>query len=59
MPPMFAASLPTSSSPDRRARALRTHGRRVLLAIFIALALLLALAFLPDLVQAAGLWLPG
>ena len=59
MPPMFAASFPSPSLPDRRARALKTHGRRVLLAILIALALLLALAFLPDHVQAAGALLPG
>jgi hypothetical protein len=56
---MFAASFPSPSLPDRRARALKTHGRRVLLAILIVLALLLALAFLPDLAHAAGLWLPG
>ena len=40
MPPMFAASFPSPSLPDRRSRALKTHGRRVLLAILIALAIL-------------------
>lgn len=54
MPPIFAASLPSPSSPDRRVRALKTHGRRVLLAILILLALLLALAFIPDRAHAAS-----
>ena len=57
MPQIFAAAFPSpssSSSADRRARALKIHGRRVLLAILIALAILLALAFLPDLAQAAS-----
>ncbi len=55
MPQLFAASLPSLSSPDRRARALKIHGRRLLLALLLLLAILLALAFLPDLAQAAGL----
>lgn len=57
MPQIFAAAFPSpsSSSADRRARALKVHGRRVLLALLIALAILLALAFLPDYAQAAGL----
>lgn len=58
MPQIFAAAIPSpssSSSADRRARALKVHGRRVLLAILILLAILLALAFLPDLAQAANL----
>ena len=53
MSPMFAASFP-SPSPDRRMQTLKRHGRRVLLAILILLALLLALAFLPDHAQASG-----
>lgn len=60
MPQIFAAAFPSpssssSSSPsaDRRVRALKVHGRRVLLAILILLAILLAMAFLPDLAQAA------
>jgi len=61
MPPIFAAAFPSPSpsSADRRARALKIHGRRVLLAILILLMILLALAFLPDLAQAAGGWLPS
>ena len=57
MPPIFAAAFPSpssSSSAERRMRALKVHGRRVLLAILILLAILLALAFLPDLAQAVG-----
>jgi lysophospholipase L1-like esterase len=54
MPPVFAASLPSPSSPDRRAQLLKTHGRRVLLAILIVIALLLALAFIPDHAHASG-----
>lgn len=59
MPPIFAASLPSPSSADRRAQALKIHGRRVLLALLILLAILLALAFLPDHAQAAGALLPS
>ncbi|HEX5548710.1 MAG TPA: hypothetical protein VFX24_14965 [Ktedonobacterales bacterium] len=56
MPQIFAAAFPSlSSSADRRARALKVHGRRILLAILILLVILLALAFLPDLAQAASL----
>jgi hypothetical protein len=56
MPQIFAAAFPSpSSSTDRRARALKVHGRRILLAILILLVILLALAFLPDLAQAASL----
>lgn len=58
MLPIFTAAFPSpssSSSTDRRTRALKIHGRRVLLALLIALAILLALAFLPDYAQAAGL----
>ena len=53
MSPIFAASFPSPSS-DRRMQTLKRHGRRVLLAILILLALLLALAFLPDHAQASG-----
>lgn len=48
MPPMFAASLPSPSSPEHRAHTLKKHGRRLLLAILILIALLLALAFVPE-----------
>jgi hypothetical protein len=54
MPPIFAASLPSPSSPDHRARTLKTHGRRILLAILILIALLLALAFIPERAHASG-----
>jgi hypothetical protein len=40
-------------------QVLKTHGRRVLLAILIVLALLLALAFVPDHAHASGLWFQG
>lgn len=53
MPSIFVTSLPSPSS-DRRVRALKTHGRRLLIAILVLIALLLALAFLPDLVRATG-----
>lgn len=58
MPQIFAAAFPSPTSPpsaDRRVHALKVHGRRVLLAILILLLILLALAFLPDLAQAASL----
>lgn len=48
MPPMFAASLPSPSSPNHRTLNFKTHGRRLLLAILVLLALLLALAFIPE-----------
>lgn len=54
MPPMFAAPLSTPSFSEQRAHALKTHGRRVLLAILILIALLLALAFVPDRAHATG-----
>lgn len=56
MPPIFAATFPSPSmsSSDRRIRAMKTHGRRLLLAILILIALLLALAFVPDRAHATG-----
>ncbi|MGE5334487.1 MAG: SGNH/GDSL hydrolase family protein [Nitrososphaerota archaeon] len=54
MPPIFAALSPAPSSSDRRTQALRTHGRRVLLAILVLIALLLALAFVPEHAHATG-----
>lgn len=53
MPPLFAGSLP-SPSIDRRRHALKIHARRLLLAILVVIALLLALAFVPEHVHAIG-----
>jgi hypothetical protein len=54
MPSSFAAFLRSPLSPDRNTRLLKIHGRRLLLAILVLLALLLALAFLPDHAHASG-----